>query len=524
VDELQEAIASIRALRLRGAESSLYIPHLRILADSHGKVRVPTYGAGARLYRATRHHTNLPARKEDLWFPPADRVKAGRENYEGQPVFYGSAHQSPALAEIAAGPYNICVISEWVTQDIMYVQDLGFEEQAFGRFGVDRQRLPHQVEDIRNASEAEKEARRFISDAFLSEGEANYPLTAAIADVFTHGVLTGIRYPSLALKGRSDNFALRPDYVREKMRLEAATYFYIKRASDEGMYDFDPIADLTGINRDGSLSWTHRDHRSVIPPQAGLKVNVPPGDRVVMQIHRPMVIVLENRRYAVVPGAFIERLTDGIVVKSPEGNIIEGLEVEKSTLHAIDTTGGKDPTTLAREANSPLKAYQTVIAITVRLREIAGRQVAVATAVVLSKLDLDSTPWTCQQARQSAFEFHDPRASPECIAWWKYVHSAQDSSLAVPALVIVEGGIETVAAINARVQPLLGKELLPVGFTLACNRVSAEPTDFVSSKALSVCVEEAVKLLDWLEMHPECSAQTFEDSEYYSRARVWTPK
>ncbi len=524
MDELRKAIASIRALLSEGAEPQFFVPLVQILATSHGKVHVPVFNAGTRLYRATRYHLDLPAVKADLWFPSADRVKAGRANYAGQPMFYCSAHQSPALAEIEAGPYNIVVISEWVTQEPMIVQDLGLEEQAFRRLGVDRRRQPHQLDDDKNATEVGREARRFISEAFLTEGEQSYALTAAIAEVFTQSdKIAGIRYPSLALNARADNFALRPEYVRTKMRLEGATYFWVKSASADGTYDFDPIADLTGIHEGEFLSWTHRDHRSVVPPQAGVEVNVPPGERIVMQIHGPTEIVIKSRKYAVIPGASIERLPDGggIVVKLPDGTIVEGVEVEEPALQALDVAGGKTPTELAREVNSRLKAFPTVMAIAVRSREIGGTGVSVATATTMSNLELDRIPWTCQSAKQSALEFHDPRASPDCIAWWKFSQAVRESRLPLPALLIVEGGIETISAISARDQPLIGKEFLPHGFTLAWGRAADEPSDFVSTRMLSECVKDAVGLLDWLAVHPECTAQSFQDSDLYSRMRVW---
>jgi RES domain-containing protein len=521
LDELKKAIESISALLASGAESELFVPFVRTIAASHEKVVAPVFDPGVRLYRATRHHLDLPAAKEDLWYPPADRARAGRANYAGQSIFYSSVQKSPALSEIEAGPYSIVVISEWVTQDRMIVQDLGFEERAFHRFGIDRPRADYQLEDVKNASEAALEARRFISDAFLRESRVDYALTAAIANVFTESNhIVGIRYPSLAINGRADNFALRPDYVRTNMRLEAATYFRVGTVSGHD-YSFDPIADLTGIDEKGNLSWTYRDHISHLPPQAGLAVNLPPGDKIPLIIRSPMEIAFENRRYAVVPGCYLERTLDGPVVKLPDGTIVEGIELSDPI---SVTTHGKSPATLAYEANIRFEEFQTVMAIAVRSRDLLGKRVSLAATVTLSAFDFEAKPWTCQQSKQAAFEFHDARALPEFVAWWKLIHTAQGSSLPHPTLVIVEGGVQTVAAINARIQPLLGGEFLPDGFTLACSRVADGPTDFVASKALSECVKDAAELLDWLTAHPDCPAQTFEDSEYYSRMRVWIRK
>jgi hypothetical protein len=521
IAEFKETLAAIRALLARGADSKEFIPFVRVLAAWHGKVRVPVFNAGVRLYRATRYHTGLPTLKENLWFPPADRTPAGRANSSGRSVFYCSAHQSPALAEIEAGPYNIVAISEWVTQDRMIVQDLGFEEQALRRFAVDR-RQPHHLEDVENASEMELEARRFISDAFLAEDEASYALTAAIAEVFSEGdAIAGIRYPSLALRGRSDNFALKPDYVRTRMRLEAATYYWLKSASEDGTYDFDPVADLSGIDNDGSLSWTYRDHVNVLPPGAALEVCLRPG-RYPLQIPGPSEVVIDRRRYSVVPGAFVEVLEDRYILKLADETVIEGTDAPDFAEQPREgSTGGRSAAALAHDSNAYLKKFASVMAIAVRSREIASTSVSIAAAETLSNLELDKFPWTCQSAKQSAFEFHDPAYSAERIAWLTYLSAARASSLPLPTLLIVEGGIETLAAINARSEVLVD-EPLPEGYTLACARATSDATDLIACRALGTCAEDATKLLDWILANPESLKQALPSDKHYSHMRVWT--
>jgi hypothetical protein len=518
--EFTETLAAIRALLARGADSKEFIPFLKVLAAYHGKVRAPVFNAGARLYRATRYHTSLPTLKENLWFPPADRTRAGRANSSGQSVFYCSAHPSPALAEIERGPYNIAVISEWVTQDCLIIQDLGFEERAFRRFAVDR-RQPHQLEDVKNASEMEHEARRFISDAFLAEGEASYALTAAIAEVFAESdAIAGIRYPSRALHGRSDNFALKPDYVRTRMRLEAATYYWFKSASEDGTYEFDSVADLSGIASDGALSWTYRDHIDVIPPGASLEVRLRSG-RYPLQIPGPSEVVIGGRRYNVVPGAFVEVLENGHILKLADGTVIEGTEARESDAQPTrQTTGGKSAAALAYDSNSYLKKFASVLAIAVRSREVGGTPVSIAAAVTLSSLGLDKNPWTCQSAKQSACEFHNPTGPPERIAWLTYLSAAQESSLPLPILLIVEGGIETLAAINARSEPLVD-ESLPERFRLAWGRATADATDLVACRALGTCAEDATQLLDWISANPESLKEAHPSDKHYSHMRVW---
>src|ERR1700676_1816361 len=57
IDRIRDAIAAIDRLVASGAPSSAFIPYLKVLAQGHGKVVAPVFGAGTRLYRATRYHT-----------------------------------------------------------------------------------------------------------------------------------------------------------------------------------------------------------------------------------------------------------------------------------------------------------------------------------------------------------------------------------------------------------------------------------------------------------------------------------
>jgi hypothetical protein len=432
-------------------------------------------------------------------------------------------HQSPALAEIEAGPHNTVVISEWVTQDRMIVQDLGFEEAAFQRFGVDLKLRVAQVKGKGSISSGALEARHFISDAFLQDGEENYALTAAIAEVFTQSdAIAGIRYPSLALNGRADNFALRPDYVQHHMRLESATFFQITGCPEAGVYDFNPIADLTSIDETGSLSWTYRDHQISVPPGASLAIRLPVGAKRSLQVAGSTDLVIENLRYSVVPGTTLEMLADGPTLRLPDGSVLQGTEVTDAALPvAVGGAVAKDSKMLAYEANSRLSEFQTIMAIAVRSQTIAGKRVSVASAIFLNKLDVSRNPWTCQSKMQPAFEFHEPRAAPEYVAWWTLLSAMQKTPLPTPALLIVEAGVETLAAINARKQAVIGKELLPPEFTLAWGRSTGDPTDFVSSKVLGECANDATSLLNWLSGHPESLAKAFQGAEHYSRMRVW---
>jgi hypothetical protein len=199
----------------------------------------------------------------------------------------------------------------------------------------------------------------------------------------------------------------------------------------------------------------------------------------------------------------------------------EGVDLAADAVESPMTTSiGSSPTDLALHANSRLKEFPTVMTAAVRSRQVNQSLISVATASILTNLDLDASPWTCRSVKQSAMEFHDCTAQAEYVAWSIFIDAVQRSSVSRPILLVVEGGVETIAAINARTQPIL-KDLLPDGVTLIRGRAATEPTDFVADRALGDCVKDAEHILDQISQHPEFPAQVGNASTYYSRVRVW---
>jgi hypothetical protein len=213
-------------------------------------------------------------------------------------------------------------------------------------------------------------------------------------------------------------------------------------------------------------------------------------------------------------------LADGAALKRADGTVIDGTEVADAVVQGVaGQSGAKTAAALASMCNSLLKSYGSVLAIAVRSREIGETRVSIAAAVVVSKIELNKSTWTCQVAKQSAFEFHNSTESPERVAWWTYIAASRES-LPLPMLLIVEGGIETLAAINARSETLVDA-YLPEGYTLAWGRATDTATDFISGQALRSSVEDATRLLDWISANPECLKRVHPGSSHYSHMRVW---
>lgn len=77
---------------------------------------------GLILLRARGHEADAFATATELGPPPADRVRSGRMNPEGVPVFYASEDRATAVAEIRPDPSAVVTVGEWTsTREIRYI-------------------------------------------------------------------------------------------------------------------------------------------------------------------------------------------------------------------------------------------------------------------------------------------------------------------------------------------------------------------------------------------------------------------
>lgn len=95
----------------------------------------------------------------------------------------------------------------------------------------------------------------------------------------------------------------------------------------------------------------------------------------------------------------------------------------------------------------------------------------------------------------------------------------------LPMVVLVEGGVETLAVINRRGEPVLD-ELLPDGVSLmrAWGLATSERADYISCRALGVCIEDANDLLEFIATNADALPERGPSgSQFYSHIRKWGP-
>lgn len=81
----------------------------------------------------------------------------------------------------------------------------------------------------------------------------------------------GILYPTIAMKGNSDNLALIPRFVDRFLRLEKVEYILVKEKKPDFKYDIQVIDFATSFEPDGTINWKGRHP----------VLNLQPGENVI---------------------------------------------------------------------------------------------------------------------------------------------------------------------------------------------------------------------------------------------------
>jgi hypothetical protein len=278
------------------------------------------FDPGLTLYRATNHHTSIPSRIQDLWYPPANRVTAwSRANRPYSAMFYCSSAPTGAFQEVGAKPGTFLVLSTWVSTRRLLLHDLGFTDQVLARAGA-RRALPDHHRDFYETvlDTPGRKVRDFIALAFTDPTPDHYVLTTAIVEVHLRAdELAGILYPSVARTADVDNVALRPGAVRDGLRLTDAKVCRVDTVADRS-FGGETICELANSDETGILSWSYPQPGATLPPggQRALRV----GDRYTFQ--SPGDIEVEGQRYHVEPGYAIEVNGEVVEVRDAQGRAI----------------------------------------------------------------------------------------------------------------------------------------------------------------------------------------------------------
>ena len=247
--QVQDIIGEIRRLNLEFVDIDVIKEKLKPLFVGY-TLRAPIYEPGLKLYRGRACNEKLN-NIEDITYPPAKlNTKYQRVNRPGQSVFYCCADRRVPFSECFAKTGDKFILSRWKTVSRLLVNNIGY---------LNGNIMGLQPKSLDELKEANILIRKFIDVEFtkiVDKGEEYlYKITIALAEKhFSDDIFNGLLYPSIAIKGRSDNLALKPNYVDKNLVIERVEYIQI--ISVRGFEYKIKVLDLaTSFGKDGSIEW-----------------------------------------------------------------------------------------------------------------------------------------------------------------------------------------------------------------------------------------------------------------------------
>ncbi len=284
------------------------------------------YGAGSRLYRGTNHHRSIPSRIEEIWYPPAQRLNTfGRANRPGSPMLYCCSEQTGAFREISIKVGQYALLATWETTRLVIVHDLGFSAEVFQRANS-RRALPERYAafDGQYLSPTAREVRDFLALAFTEPGTQRFPFTTAIAELFLEGDhISGIVYPAVSRSANVDNFALRPQFVNDGLRLVNVDAILVDEEHADEAFGGTVVARLLSCV-DGKLQWEYTGTQRDLP--IGETLYISAGES--LRITQSGVLVFCDQKYAVEPGYAIRLINGKACIVNLHGSVVERLPEE----------------------------------------------------------------------------------------------------------------------------------------------------------------------------------------------------
>lgn len=207
--------------------------------------------AGNLFYRGV-HCDVLPLTISRISFPPSAMVtKLGRLNRVGTSMFYCTLGEPPVFYELRAKPGDRVALSEWELTEPLWMHSLGFHDDALRQIGTPiAGRRARMTNPIPNESRFNHALRRKLSLAMAAEVSETdlryYKLTIAINELLfdsatsipitgggpRHDRAAGTVYPSLQMRGRADNVALLPEFVKSSLRIKSVKYVLVESVDE----------------------------------------------------------------------------------------------------------------------------------------------------------------------------------------------------------------------------------------------------------------------------------------------------
>lgn len=306
IHEARGVIAALRHINLKLADIEFLKQLLEFMLRGY-VLATPVLMPDQRLFRGVKWSA-APTKIVDVSYPKPEYVaKFQRANRPHDPRFYCSVGAPAVVFELHPSVGCRIAISEWYVKEKLWVLNVGYHPSALSKMGVKRSATWWQKRPIPEKKPVNKLIHKFLADEFtrdVPDGEEHlYMLSAAIAEKLSGNIqvpevaadmpkgtrFAGLQYPSLAMCGDADNFALLPNFVDSCVKLRNVRYVNVDEVSGRTSFQVTTIDFADTFSVSGDIQWWSKS------------CGIPEGNKTIR-------VALEGGRW---------------VSRDPNGNIIQ---------------------------------------------------------------------------------------------------------------------------------------------------------------------------------------------------------
>jgi len=290
---IQKEIRSLGQIDLRTANEK-HIEQLISRLLGHGHIQRILNVRSPHAFRVRiNEKENLFEKVRDLWWPPADCVKRGRCNDEGQPVFYYSDSEETAIIEKQPDEDDVltvvkCELIDPTKPNIVSIgvhEFTGRSNPNYGGTPPDRDVKLQELLRRERLSKITPLLEGYLVSEFLRESpndDSRYKITSIIArtlidrseTVTEEGVpvpevsLDGIAYPSIRCDMLGANVALKTDSADKPYKPVNCVVYRVEQAHPKYPYTVGKLCWSKSIDDDGNIAWEVPEGKLIEEPQA----------------------------------------------------------------------------------------------------------------------------------------------------------------------------------------------------------------------------------------------------------------
>lgn len=273
LNQVRDRIKAVRKIDLKNADIDFLKKRMNDLFVGYYLSSI-ALKKGNILYRGVKWSENeKPNFVTKISYPDNSYVKTlGRCNRQGNSMFYCSISREAPFFELKVFEGDFIAISHWTSLREVMVNNVGYVDETFERYGSSREDLPDWVKLQGFACAWQREIHGFFAKEFTkdvsSDQTDNYKLSIAISEKLTEGNLNhifaykgrfaGLVYPSLSMSANSDNYVISPEFVDECLKLEKVEWIRVDKIRVDKKIDITVLDFADSFSDKGEIEWKGR--------------------------------------------------------------------------------------------------------------------------------------------------------------------------------------------------------------------------------------------------------------------------